>query len=66
MDSNDKVSSASLDTLKGLGVKHPYKAKYDNYIGGKWVAPVDGAYFDNVSPVTGKYFVRLPARQKKM
>ena len=27
--------------------------KFDNYIGGKWVAPVRGAYFDNISPVTG-------------
>ena len=28
--------------------------RYDNFIGGKWVAPVRGQYFDNVSPVTGK------------
>jgi aldehyde dehydrogenase len=31
------------------------KAKYDNYIGGKWVAPVRGQYFSNVSPVTGQH-----------
>jgi len=55
----------SLDTLKGLGVKHPYKAKYDNYIGGKWVAPVDGAYFDNVSPVTGKVFCQAARSTEK-
>ncbi len=30
------------------------KDKFDNYIGGKWVAPVKGQYFDNISPVTGK------------
>ncbi|MDT0510025.1 aldehyde dehydrogenase [Novosphingobium sp. MMS21-SN21R] len=28
--------------------------RYENYIGGKWVAPVQGQYFDNVSPVTGQ------------
>ena len=28
--------------------------RYDNYIGGDWVAPVRGQYFDNPSPVTGK------------
>ncbi|WP_062011939.1 aldehyde dehydrogenase [Aureimonas sp. AU4] len=28
--------------------------RYDNFIGGKWVAPVDGRTFDNPSPVTGK------------
>ncbi len=30
------------------------RSRYDNFIGGDWVAPVDGAYFDNISPVTGK------------
>ncbi|MEY3909501.1 MAG: aldehyde dehydrogenase, partial [Pseudomonadota bacterium] len=34
-----------LETLNNLGVKHPFKAKYDNYIGGKFVPPVDGKYF---------------------
>ncbi len=28
--------------------------KFENFIGGKWVAPVRGQYFDNISPVTGK------------
>ena len=28
--------------------------QYDNYIGGAWVAPVQGGYFDNISPVTGQ------------
>jgi len=32
----------------------PFKARYDNFIGGKWVAPAAGRYFDNISPVTGK------------
>lgn len=48
----------SLDILKGLGVKHPYKAKYDNFIGGKWVAPTKGEYFDVVSPITGKNYTK--------
>ena len=30
------------------------KAKYDNFIGGRWTAPVKGQYFDNISPVNGK------------
>src|SRR6266571_5855230 len=33
--------------------------RYDNFIGGKWVAPLDGEYFDNLSPVTGKPFVKV-------
>ncbi|WP_427963398.1 aldehyde dehydrogenase [Altererythrobacter sp.] len=30
------------------------KEKFDNFIGGKWVAPVKGQYFDNISPITGQ------------
>ena len=48
----------SLDLLKGLGVNIPYKAKYDNFIGGKWVAPVKGEYFDVISPITGKNYTQ--------
>ena len=43
----------SLELLKGMGVKIPFKAKYDNFIGGKWVAPVSGEYFDVITPITG-------------
>ncbi len=36
-----------------------FNERYDNYIGGEWVAPVKGAYFDNVSPVNGKVFCQV-------
>ena len=32
------------------GAKIAYKAQYDNFIGGKWVAPVKGQYFDVITP----------------
>lgn len=48
----------SLDLLKAMGVKVLYKAKYDNFIGGKWVAPVKGEYFDVISPITGKPYTQ--------
>jgi aldehyde dehydrogenase len=48
----------SLDMLKGMGVKIDYKSKYDNFIGGKWVAPVKGEYFDVISPITGKPYTK--------
>ena len=35
-------------TLNNLGIKSPYKEKYDNFIGGKWTKPVDGKYFENI------------------
>src|SRR6202451_3730776 len=34
--------------------------RYDNFIGGKWVAPVEGRYFDNPSPITGKKLCEIP------
>jgi len=36
-----------------------FKTRYDNFIGGKWVAPTKGQYFDNVTPVTGKVFCQV-------
>lgn len=41
------------------GAKINFKDKYDNYIGGQWVAPVGGEYFQNSSPVNGKVFCRV-------
>ncbi|MBS0356461.1 MAG: aldehyde dehydrogenase [Proteobacteria bacterium] len=38
--------------------KVQYKSKYDNFIGGKWVAPVKGEYFDVVTPITGKPYTQ--------
>ena len=36
-----------------------YKAKYDNFIGGKWMPPKAGRYFDNISPVTGEPYCQV-------
>src|SRR6202165_1693483 len=33
-----------------------YESRYDNYIGGQWVAPAKGQYFENPTPVTGQPF----------
>src|SRR5690554_3236244 len=51
----------NLSDLKqfGLDIPFPYKTKYENYIGGKWVAPAKGEYFENVSPITGKPFCQV-------
>ncbi|MEZ5219435.1 MAG: aldehyde dehydrogenase family protein [Ilumatobacteraceae bacterium] len=35
------------------------EGRYDNFIGGKWVAPIEGRYFENVSPVTGIPFCEI-------
>ncbi len=39
--------------------KLTFKPRYDNFIGGAWVAPVKGAYFANPTPVTGKIFCEV-------
>ncbi|WP_345472189.1 aldehyde dehydrogenase family protein [Glutamicibacter ectropisis] len=36
-----------------------FKSRYENYIGGQWVAPVKGMYFENITPVTGKAFCEV-------
>ena len=36
----------------------PVPEKYDHFIGGQWVAPSSGDYFDNISPIDGKPFCK--------
>ena len=36
-----------------------FKAQYDNFIGGEWVKPVSGEYFDNTSPVNGQVYCQV-------
>ncbi len=40
--------------------KIDFKARYGNFIGGGWVPPVKGQYFDNISPVNGQVFCEIP------
>ncbi|MEC4048858.1 aldehyde dehydrogenase family protein [Flavobacterium sp. SUN046] len=42
--------------MSNLVQRPQFKDKYDNYIGGKFVPPVHGKYFDAVSPIDGKVF----------
>jgi aldehyde dehydrogenase len=46
--------------MQFLGTNYPYKTQYNNFIGGEWVAPLDGEYFDNISPITGLPFTSVP------
>ncbi|PGH58191.1 aldehyde dehydrogenase [Azospirillum palustre] len=50
----------ALDTLQKQIALRP---RYDNYIGGQWVAPVDGQYFTNLTPITGKPLCEIARSQ---
>ena len=41
------------------GAKHSFKARYDNFIGGKFVPPLKGQYFDVATPITGKAYTQV-------
>jgi len=38
--------------------KVQYKARYDNFIGGEWVPPVNGQYFDVITPISGQVYTQ--------
>ena len=41
------------------GSKLNYESRYDNFIGGSFVKPKRGQYFENISPVTGRPFCEV-------
>ncbi len=42
-----------------------FKEYYDHFIGGKWVAPSSGEYFENISPIDGKSFTKAARGNKE-
>src|SRR5216117_3400257 len=52
MHMNIHVAERALSTS-------PFAKSYDNFIGGRWVAPKAGRYFDNISPITGKWICQV-------
>jgi aldehyde dehydrogenase len=54
----EKTAAYEAPGLTGSPVE--LKPRYENFIGGHWVAPIEGHYTENVSPVTGKPFTEVP------
>jgi aldehyde dehydrogenase len=54
----EKTAGYEAPGLTGSPVE--LKPRYENFIGGHWVAPIEGRYAENVSPVTGKPFTEVP------
>ena len=46
-------------------LEHPFKLRYGNFIGGEWREPVEGRYFDNITPVTGGKLCEIPRSSEK-
>ena len=72
---NRKVKKMSTETVQSgksplldtshLKVKFPFKEKYGNFIGGKFVEPLSGKYFDNVSPINNEVICSVPRSDAK-
>ena len=70
-----KVKKMSTETIKAgksplldtshLKVKFPFKEQYGNFIGGKFVKPKSGKYFDNVSPINNEVICSVPRSDAK-
>ncbi len=53
------MSNSATQASSGI-IKPSFKNQYENFIGGKWTSPVKGEYFENVSPVDGQSFTKIP------
>lgn len=47
-----------MEMTSKLIARPTFKDRYDNFIGGEFVAPINGKYFDNISPIDGKVFTQ--------
>jgi aldehyde dehydrogenase len=57
-NAQDRAAGA-MDTER-FGYTNPYKARYGNFIGGQFVEPQSGQYFDNITPITGNLLCQIP------
>jgi len=55
------VDKILADVAKEVAIR----PQYDNWIGGKWVPPVQGRYFDNVSPINGRVICTVARSSKE-
>ncbi|MEG9432720.1 acetaldehyde dehydrogenase ExaC [Terriglobus sp. ADX1] len=54
------TAEVTLDPTHSGATPVPFRKRYGNYIGGAWVEPVEGQYFENITPVTGKVLCEVP------
>ena len=59
----DKTPHAVKPEEYGFPLK--LKKRYDNFIGGEWVAPVKGEYYSNLTPITGEALCDIASSSKE-
>jgi aldehyde dehydrogenase len=60
------METAEIAKEKKAPVSRPdFKPHYNHFIGGEWVAPANGEYFDNISPIDGKAFTKAARGNKQ-
>ncbi len=52
-------------SINGITIENPYKPQYENFINGEWVAPLDGQYFENRSPLTDGVLCAVPRSNQR-
>lgn len=60
-----KEATAAGGILDSVKDKLKLKAKYGNWINGKYADPIGGEYFDSISPVTGKAYCQVARSNEK-
>ncbi len=55
----------TLYATDNLVARPVFRERYDNFIGGQWVAPVKGNYFENISPIDGHAFTEVARSAKE-
>ena len=45
--------------------KYKVKEQYSNFIDGSWTEPQEGEFFDNISPITGENYTKVPRSSQK-
>lgn len=61
----DQILKTPGQTLNALKEKLKIKQRYGNFIGGEWLEPTDGQYFQNHSPVDGNLICEIPRSNEK-
>ncbi|HWT64753.1 MAG TPA: aldehyde dehydrogenase, partial [Terracidiphilus sp.] len=54
------MATVATEQAGKLGDKVKFRPLYGNYIGGRWVEPASGQYFENITPITGRGFCQIP------